>query len=91
MRACVDPPQLHIDLDAGTLRVGRAWDHGALEFVAPKSEAGMRTVPIAKRLALILADRRVLTGSCSEAAAPSVRSQFRRWSSASRGAGATPS
>src|SRR5919197_1871288 len=50
-----------IDLDAGTLRVERAWDHGALEFVAPKSEAGMRTVPIVKRLALLLADHRVLT------------------------------
>jgi integrase len=34
-----------IDLDDGRLGVERAWDHGALEFVAPKSEAGIRTVP----------------------------------------------
>jgi integrase len=50
-----------IDLDGGTLRVERAWDHGALEFVAPKSEAGTRTVPIVERLAMLLADHRVLT------------------------------
>ena len=50
-----------IDLDAGTLRVLRSWDHGAHEYVAPKSKAGTRTVPIIERLALLLADHRVLT------------------------------
>ena len=50
-----------IDLEAGTLRVERAWDHGARQFVAPKSKAGRRTVPIIGRLALLLGDHRVLT------------------------------
>lgn len=50
-----------VDLDAGTLRVVRAWDHGARRFVAPKSKAGTRTVPIIARLSLLLADHRVLT------------------------------
>jgi len=50
-----------VDLDAGTLRVLRSWDHGAHEYVAPKSKAGTRTVPIIERLALLLADHRVLT------------------------------
>jgi integrase len=50
-----------IDPDAGTLRVERSWDHGALRFVAPKSEAGTRAVPVVERLALLLADHRVLT------------------------------
>ncbi len=39
----------------------RSWDHGAHEFVAPKSKAGTRTVPIIDRLALLLGDHRVLT------------------------------
>lgn len=51
----------NVDLDAGTLRVVRAWDHGARKFVAPKSKAGTRTVPIIARLSLLLADHRVLT------------------------------
>jgi len=50
-----------IDLEAGMLRVERAWDHGALCFVAPKSTAGTRTVPVIERLALLLSDHRVLT------------------------------
>jgi len=51
----------NVDLDAGTLRVVRAWDHGSRTFVAPKSKAGTRTVPIIARLSLLLADHRVLT------------------------------
>jgi len=51
----------NVDLDAGTLRVVRAYDHGSRTFVAPKSKAGARTVPIIARLALLLADHRVLT------------------------------
>ena len=50
-----------IDLSARTLRVVRSWDHGAHEFVAPKSKAGTRAVPILDRLALLLSDHRVLT------------------------------
>jgi integrase len=36
-----------VDLGAGLLRVERAWDPKAGEYVAPKSRAGTRTVPIA--------------------------------------------
>jgi integrase len=50
-----------VDVEAGTLRVERSWDHGARRFVAPKSKAGRRTVPIIGRLALLLSDHRVLT------------------------------
>jgi integrase len=41
--------------------VERAWDYHAHRFVPPKSRAGVRTVPIIERLALLLADHRVLT------------------------------
>jgi hypothetical protein len=51
--------------------------YAAGEFVAPKSKAGVRTVPITERLALLLADHRVLTdhrdGSCSLVATASGR------------------
>lgn len=50
-----------VDLERGTLRITRSWDHGAREFVSPKSRAGVRTVPIVGRLADLLADHRVLT------------------------------
>ena len=50
-----------VDLDAGTLRVVRAWDPHARVYVEPKSKAGRRTVPIPKRLRDLLADHRVLT------------------------------
>ncbi len=50
-----------IDLSARRMRVVRSWDHGAREYVAPKSRAGMRTVPILDRLAVLLSDHRVLT------------------------------
>jgi len=50
-----------IDIDRRTIRVVRAWDHGAREYVEPKSKAGTRTVPILDRLALLLGDHRVLT------------------------------
>jgi integrase len=39
-----------IDLAAGTIAVERAWDPKACEFVAPKSRAGRRRVPIAAAL-----------------------------------------
>lgn len=50
-----------VDLDAGTIRVVRAWDPQAQLYVEPKSRAGHRTVPIAGRLRVLLDDHRVLT------------------------------
>jgi integrase len=49
-----------VDLDLLTLRVERSWDASARQFVKPKSKAGFRNVPIVDRLALLLADHRVL-------------------------------
>ncbi len=50
-----------IDLERQTLRVVRAWDERAKVFLDAKSEAGQnRTVPIVDRLAVLLADHRVL-------------------------------
>ena len=49
-----------IDLEGRTLRVERSWDHNARRFVDPKSKAGTRTVPMVERLAILLADHRVL-------------------------------
>jgi integrase len=50
-----------IDLDALRLRVARAWDEKAKQFLSAKSEAGQdRTVPIADPLATLLADHAVL-------------------------------
>jgi integrase len=39
----------------------RSWDPHARRFVEPKSDAGVRTVPIIDRLATLLADHAVLT------------------------------
>ena len=50
-----------IDLKGLTLRVERSWDASSRQFVKPKSRAGTRTVPIIDRLAMLLADHRVLT------------------------------
>jgi integrase len=50
-----------IDTDAHRIHVRRSWDHGARQYVAPKSKAGTRTVPIVDRLGLLLADHRVLS------------------------------
>jgi len=50
-----------IDLEGLTLRVERSWDASSRQFVKPKSKAGTRTVPIIDRLAMLLADHRVLT------------------------------
>jgi integrase len=43
------------------MRVERSWDSSSRQFVKPKSRAGTRTVPIIDRLAMLLADHRVLT------------------------------
>jgi integrase len=50
-----------IDLDRGMVRVERAWDHGSRTFIAPKSKAAARDVPIVARLRLLLEDHRELT------------------------------
>jgi integrase len=49
-----------IDLDAGSLRVTRAWDPKARRFLDAKTKAGHRVVPVGERLATLLADHRVL-------------------------------
>lgn len=55
-----------VNLDALTLRVERSWDASSRQVVTPKSRAGTRTVPIVDRLAMLLADHRVLTDHPSE-------------------------
>jgi integrase len=49
-----------VDFAGLTLRVHRAWDHVARVYVAPKSKAGARTIPIVRPLALLLADHLIL-------------------------------
>jgi integrase len=39
-----------VDLEAGTLRVLRSWDYRGKEFVAPKTSAGLRAVPLSSWL-----------------------------------------
>lgn len=45
-----------VDLAGGVLRVERSWDFVAREFVAPKSGAGVRVVPITDRLRELLVE-----------------------------------
>ena len=52
----------HVDLELRVLRVERAWDHGSREFIAPKSKAANRVVPITERLRLVLTDYREALG-----------------------------
>jgi integrase len=52
----------HVDLKARTLRVEQAWDHGSHQFIAPKSKAGKRTIPIVDPLRILLSDHRALSG-----------------------------
>jgi hypothetical protein len=40
-------------LEVATLRVERSWDAIARQYVKPKSKAGIRTVPIIDRLAML--------------------------------------
>ena len=51
-----------LDLEAGVLHVRRSWDPRAREYVAPKSDAGARTVPIAGILRPVLAAHRLRCG-----------------------------
>jgi integrase len=52
----------NIDLDTGVIRVERAFDPKAGEYVAPKSRAGRRTVPIVTLLREHLIRHRLRTG-----------------------------
>ncbi|MFL5858700.1 MAG: site-specific integrase, partial [Solirubrobacteraceae bacterium] len=49
-----------VDLECRVLHVRRSWDADAGQYVEPKSNAGVRTVPMVERLALLLTDHRVL-------------------------------
>ena len=51
-----------IDLAGGTIRVERAWDHKARQFVEAKSRAGRRRVPIAAVLRDHLLEHKLRTG-----------------------------
>jgi integrase len=48
----------NIDLDIRVIRVERGWDHGSHDFIAPKSKAARRVVPIIERLNAVLVDHR---------------------------------
>lgn len=51
-----------VDFNAGLLRVERAWDPHARSFVAPKSKAGTRRVPIPSVLRSYLLEHRLRGG-----------------------------
>jgi integrase len=51
-----------IDLPCGLIRVRRSYDSKARRFVAPKSKAGTRTVPMFGRLKAILAEHKLRAG-----------------------------
>jgi integrase len=52
----------HVDLELRVLRVERAWDHGSKQFIAPKSKAANRVVPITERLWAVLSTHRQTLG-----------------------------
>jgi integrase len=58
---------LEVDLAAGKLRVVASYDWPTNERIAPKSAAGVRTVPIAPVLAAILVEHGLATGRTGEA------------------------
>lgn len=51
-----------VDLDAGEIRVERAYDPGSKTYQTTKSRAGIRTVPIVKPLRLALIEHRMQLG-----------------------------
>jgi integrase len=57
-----------VDLSAGTIRVRRSWDAAAKQYVAPKSAAGVRTVPVARELRGLLAAHKLAAPDVSPAA-----------------------
>jgi integrase len=52
-----------VDLEAGCLRVVRSWDHRGQVFVAPKTKAGERTIPLSGWLVSELKAHRERTSS----------------------------
>jgi integrase len=52
-----------VDLERRIIRVERAWDHGSREFIAPKSKAAYRIIPITERLWAVLSEHRETLGS----------------------------
>jgi integrase len=48
----------HVDLELRVIRVERAWDHGSKTFIAPKSKAACRVVPVTERLSVVLSNHR---------------------------------
>jgi hypothetical protein len=57
-----------VDLEAGVIRVERAYDPKAREYVEPKSKAGKRTTPIPAALRKFLMEQKMCSawseGSC---------------------------
>lgn len=51
-----------VDLDRRMVRVERAWDYGSGQFIAPKSHAAERDIPITERLYALLLDHWETTG-----------------------------
>jgi integrase len=52
-----------VDLKLRVLRVERAWDQGSKTFIAPKSKAADRVVPITERLWAVLSKHRQTLGA----------------------------
>lgn len=52
-----------VDLGRGVVRVTRGWDHGSGRFIAPKSKAARREVPIVERLSVLLTAHRANGGT----------------------------
>ena len=52
----------HVDLDDEVIRVRWSWDQRACKRVAPKSRAGVRTVPVPGVLRTYLTEHRLATG-----------------------------
>ena len=68
-----------VDFDAGLLRVERAWDPHAGSFVAPKSKAGTRRVPIPAVLRSYLLEHRLRSGRAGGLVFGDGTQQFDYW------------
>jgi integrase len=64
----------HVNLDFRVIRVERAWDHGSKGYIAPKSKAAYRVVPITERLQTVLIDHRDTVG-CEGLLLPALRGE----------------
>lgn len=45
------------------IRVERGWNHGSKQFIAPKSKAAYRVVPVTERLSVVLSNHREALGA----------------------------